>query len=80
MRGGRLWFGFFLVVVGLVLALQRLGFLPSFSLWCLFRNLWPLFLILMGLSLLLNRGNLASVIIIFLLLVLVWESASPGAG
>ncbi|MGB4416630.1 MAG: DUF5668 domain-containing protein [bacterium] len=70
MRNDRLFLGLLLIATGLSLGLQRLGLLPYFSLWELFRQLWPLLLILMGFSLFFNRSRVATVIIIFLFLVL----------
>jgi hypothetical protein len=70
MRIDRLFVGLLLVAIGLVLALQRLGFLPYFSLWHMFCQLWPLLLILMGLSLLFNRSRVIMVVIVFLLVLL----------
>ncbi|MGI6142656.1 MAG: LiaF transmembrane domain-containing protein [bacterium] len=70
MRKDRLFFGLFLIAVGLVLSLQQFGLLPAFSLWDLFFQFWPLLLILMGFSLMFTRSSITGTVIVFLFLIL----------
>lgn len=71
---GRLFWGMFIVLLGLSFLAQNLGILPDLDVWGFFSVVWPVFIILAGLSIFSKGGILAktlsivSMIVIMLLL------------
>ena len=52
MRARQLWFGVVLILAGVLILMSNLGFL-SWSFWGALRQLWPVLLISIGLTMLL---------------------------
>ena len=71
-RGGfwRLFVGFFIIILGLALLAQNTGWFGSLDVWGFFARLWPVFIIIAGLSML-SRGGWVGGLITFAVVVLI---------
>ncbi|OGE88203.1 MAG: hypothetical protein A2760_02690 [Candidatus Doudnabacteria bacterium RIFCSPHIGHO2_01_FULL_50_67] len=71
-RGGfwRLFVGFFIIILGLALLAQNTGWFGSLDVWGFFARLWPVFIIIAGLSML-SRGGWVGGLITFAAVVLI---------
>lgn len=70
MNSRSIFWGFFLILLGIVYLLRQMGFIGFHIDWELIWNLWPVFLIIAGLRLILPRSNqTAGALVIALLLI-----------
>lgn len=72
MNSRNIFWGFFLILLGIIYLLRQLGFISFHIDWSLIFSLWPAFLIIAGLRLILPRTNRTSGALVIALIVIVF--------